>query len=814
MERLNFQKFQINQEVLEIAGQLTTKLSSNKDMVFQFLHQLKEMKIVAPGLSTIEDILCTALKGSEDKIYIKVLEQLQNRENLQVILETDEKGESLYTQLKNTSVNISSNGAKELLSKIKAIDELQCSCDLSFLSEEKVLYFSSEIQKSNRARIMRFSDPNKRDAYLAMFLNFRRKTFIDMVIEVTSSYAHKVLKRSRKKTQRHNALNLQNYRNNSTKLKNILKDIIEIEEFEEFRKYKETLFPIKEELDSQQDEMDDIDFLIKSHHSFNYTDELLECIRFDSNTKPELVDLLNSFPSYRNKKRLEVNISFFSNQWQRYIKKYDYSKKIVEIALLYAIRDNIRSGDLFVRESRKYNSFDHYLIKPQNIENNEESIKFFNEIKNSFALPRKLEFNLEIDRDERSSFSDKIYSYFPKITMTEMIYEVNSWTNFLDDFRENRQVNAYEKQKSIVATLLANGHNIGFSKMAISGSIDEATLRRVNEYYFNYNTLSKAQATLVNYHHSLDISKNWGDGGKSSSDGMRVPINAKTIYADYNSHYGNRDGAIYRHISDQYTPYYVQMLQGRDSNHVLDGLLYHETDLDIYEHSTDTAGYTEQMFALTHLLGFKFKPRIKNSEKQQLYYFENTEIGDIKFKKINEKVIVENYHEIMRFVEFIRVGKVKASLILQKISSYARDNSIAKGLKELGRIFKTMYLIDYFSDKTLRKEVQQILNKGESINSVGRILHFGKHGRISETTIEEQLEKASSLNILLGVLIIWNSRYLEKVHKAIRDEEWFDEAQFKRVSPLGTGHVNFLGKYIFEDEKIVSEDGLRPLKIR
>lgn len=139
MERLNFQKFQINQEVLEIAGQLTTKLSSNKDMVFQFLHQLKEMKIVAPGLSTIEDILCTALKGSEDKIYIKVLEQLQNRENLQVILETDEKGESLYTQLKNTSVNISSNGAKELLSKIKAIDELQCSCDLSFLSEEKVL---------------------------------------------------------------------------------------------------------------------------------------------------------------------------------------------------------------------------------------------------------------------------------------------------------------------------------------------------------------------------------------------------------------------------------------------------------------------------------------------------------------------------------------------------------------------------------------------------------------------------------------------------------------------------------------------------
>ena len=72
----------------------------------------------------------------------------------------------------------------------------------------------------------------------------------------------------------------------------------------------------------------------------------------------------------------------------------------------------------------------------------------------------------------------------------------------------------------------------------------------------------------------------------------------------------------------------------------------------------------------------------------------------------------------MRLVESIKSGKVKASLIMQKIGSYARDNSIAKALKELGRIFKTMYLLDYFTDKVLRKEVQHMLNKGESINSV------------------------------------------------------------------------------------------------
>ncbi|MGL4999234.1 MAG: Tn3 family transposase, partial [Cetobacterium sp.] len=668
---LDFSRFKTNSTIEKLAENIARKSSNNLELTSEFLFELKKMKIVSPGISTIEDILSKAWIKADKKIYEEILRQFKDKKNLNTLLENNSNSESVFSQLKSTSVNVSSTGAKELLSKIKFIDEIDCNCDLSFLSEAKISYFLTEIQRSDKFRIQRFADENKKYAYLAMFLYFRRRHFVDMVIEVTSNYAHKVLKRSRKKTQKQNALNFKNYRNNSNKLRDILKEIIEIKEFDEFKEYKDSLLPLKEELDSQEDEMEEIDFLLKSHHSFNYTNELLECINFDTNTKPEFVKLLNSFPAYKSRKKLEININFFSTQWQRYIKEYDYSKKIIEIALLYTIRDNIRSGDLFVRESSKYNSFDHYLIESVEVRNDNEAVKFINEIKSSFALPKKLDFNFEIDKDKRSFFSDKIYSYFPKITMTEMIYEVNSWTNFLDSFKESFQYDATGKQKTIVATLLANGHNIGFSKMAASGSIDESVLRRTNEYYFNHTTLSKAQISLVNYHHSLDIVKNWGNGGKSSSDGMRIPINSKTIYADYNTHYGNRGGAIYRHISDQYTPYYVQMLQGRDSNHVLDGLLYHGTDLDIYEHSTDTAGYTEQMFALTYLLGFKFKPRIKNAEQQQLYYFENISIGDVSFKKINEKVIIENYYEILRLVESIRSGKVKASLIMQKIGSYA-----------------------------------------------------------------------------------------------------------------------------------------------
>lgn len=51
---------------------------------------------------------------------------------------------------------------------------------------------------------------------------------------------------------------------------------------------------------------------------------------------------------------------------------------------------------------------------------------------------------------------------------------------------------------------------------------------------------------------------------------------------------------------------------------MLDGLLYHETDLNIEEHYTDTAGFTDHVFALMHLLGFRFAPRIRDLADKRL----------------------------------------------------------------------------------------------------------------------------------------------------------------------------------------------------
>ena len=89
-----------------------------------------------------------------------------------------------------------------------------------------------------------------------------------------------------------------------------------------------------------------------------------------------------------------------------------------------------------------------------------------------------------------------------------------------------------------------------------------------------------------------------------------------------NPRYGSEPGVqFYTHVSDQYAPFHAKVINAtvRDATDVLDGLLYHESDLRIEEHYTDTTGFTDHVFALMHLLGFRFAPRIRDLADKRLY---------------------------------------------------------------------------------------------------------------------------------------------------------------------------------------------------
>ena len=106
----------------------------------------------------------------------------------------------------------------------------------------------------------------------------------------------------------------------------------------------------------------------------------------------------------------------------------------------------------------------------------------------------------------------------------------------------------------------------------------------------------------------------------------------------------------------------------------------------IEEHYTDTAGYTDQVFGLFHLFGIRFAPRIRDLSECVLFSFNDTEefyktIKDIVKGRINVKSITDDYESVLKLAHSIFIGKVSASLILEKLGSYSRKNSMAKALR-------------------------------------------------------------------------------------------------------------------------------------
>src|SRR3546814_14679577 len=55
-----------------------------------------------------------------------------------------------------------------------------------------------------------------------------------------------------------------------------------------------------------------------------------------------------------------------------------------------------------------------------------------------------------------------------------------------------------------------------------------------------------------------------------------------------------------------------------EAPYVLDGLVLGAGNLPLHEHYTDTGGATDHVFALCHLLGFRFAPRLRDIGDRKL----------------------------------------------------------------------------------------------------------------------------------------------------------------------------------------------------
>jgi TnpA family transposase len=424
--------------------------------------------------------------------------------------------------------------------------------------------------------------------------------------------------------------------------------------------------------------------------------------------------------------------------------------------------------------------------------------------------------------DISEEWSDRAYYLLPRIKLTDLLIEVDGWTRFSDCFTHLHAGEPAKDKIVLLSGIVADATNQGLTKMADAcPGISFDRLVWNADWHIREDTYAKALAEIVNFQHKLPFANRWGDGSTSSSDGQAFPIAThRPATAKINAKYG-RDPTVmfYTHISDQYAPFHTKVISStvRDALHVLDGLLGHETDLRIQEHYTDTSGYTDQIFAVCRLLGFRFAPRIRDLGDRRLYAMGNPSqypiLEPLIGGKVNVRRIEQCWDDILRLVSSIRLGTVTASLIMSKLAAYPRQNGLAWAMRELGRIERTLFTLYWMQDPKLRTRVLSGLNKGESRNSLAKAVFFYRRGAVRDRSREDLQNKASGLNLVVAAIVLWNTVYLEQAVKALeKGGTPIPPECLPHISPLGWEHVNLVGDYIWNPSQTTTLDDLRPLR--
>ena len=151
--------------------------------------------------------------------------------------------------------------------------------------------------------------------------------------------------------------------------------------------------------------------------------------------------------------------------------------------------------------------------------------------------------------------------------------------------------------------------------------------------------------------------------------------------------------------------------------------------------------------------------------------------------------------------------------MLRKLGSYPRQNGLAVALRELGRIERSLFTLDWLQNVELRRRVQAGLNKGEARNALARAVFFNRLGEMRDRSFENQRYRASGLNLVTAAIVLWNTVYLERATQAIKDQgQTVDADLLQHVSPLGWEHINLTGDYVWRKDRKVEEGKFRPLR--
>ncbi|MFH0754947.1 MAG: Tn3 family transposase, partial [Candidatus Omnitrophota bacterium] len=587
----------------------------------------------------------------------------------------------------------------------------------------------------------------------------------------------------------------------------------------------------------------------------NRVSEIIKHICFDQNSSDQkIIDAINYYKHTNGIIGKDAPRTFLNPDQERVVFADDKKPRVslYKVFLFHEIASGIKSGALNLLYSYKYRPFDQCLIPRKAWEENRQSLlaksgltgfedfhKVIKEISaiidsqfdvtNRRILDSKNPFvrigphnNLIVttppakDRESSESQVMDLFSHERYFPLFEILSTVNKATSFID-YLEHWKTKGHRSRpdnKIIIAGIIGLGCNLGIRKIArISNSISTNTLENTVSWYFSSDSLKTANDKILGFIDQLSLSRIFQKDTSvthTSSDGQKFGIGVDSLHANYSFKYFGKGTGLssYTFNDEQHRLFYSTVISPseREAAYVIDGLMQNEVvNSDI--HSTDTHGFTEIVFAITHLLGISFAPRIRDFREQRLFATEVRSIFKAKGyliipdQKVDIKAIEDEWDNILRLVVTIKLKHTTASQLFQRLSHYSRQHPLYRAIKNFGKLIKTIFLLRYIDDVELRQTIEKQLNKTESINKFAKAVFFGSDHEFQEQTKEGQLRADSCKCLIENAIICWNYLYLSDVISKTKDPAERERIikTIKNGSVVTWQHVNLQGEYDFSD---------------
>ncbi len=597
---------------------------------------------------------------------------------------------------------------------------------------------------------------------------------------------------------------------------------------------------------------------------------LLNCIEVmdlhTSSQDPTMDRLIKALERLRNQRRDVIDMAslglntdsdfdWMSANWRRHVfpkawgadKAGWMQRRYFELAVLFQIKDELKSGDLFVPGGERYDDYREELVDEITFQ---AELASYGEVSGISTDPRAFVSALR-DRlrtkchEVNARFPDNVHAdivdgrlilrklqrtelskaitlvdhliteRLPETSIVDVLVDATSWVDLSKHFKPlaGTSPRVRDLHHRVVTTLFCYGCNLGPTQTVRSvRGFSRRQMAWLNLKYVTDDTLERATVDTINLYNKFELPGYWGSGKSASADGTKWSVYEQNLLSEYHIRYGGYGGIGYYHVSDKYIALFSRFIPcgAYEAIYILDGLIENRSDIRPDTVHGDTQAQNFPVFGLAHLLGIDLMPRIRNikdlslskPDAQTSYPHIQSLFGE---GSIDWNLIETHLHDMLRVAVSIKTGKISASTILRRLGNYSRKNKLYFAFKELGRVIRTLFLLRYIDDVDVRKTIHAATNKSEEFNNFTKWAFFGGQGIIAENVLHEQQKIVGYNHLVANLVILHNVEQMSRVLAELRDEgiEISPEV-LAGLSPYRTAHINRFGDYTVDTSREVT----------